>query len=52
MAEITSRAVATAERLAIERALMEGGGDAARAADRLQIGFKAFMAKMREHGIG
>ena len=51
MAEITSRAVATAERLAIERALMEGGGDAARAADRLQIGFKALMAKMREHGL-
>ena len=51
LAEITQRAVAEAERRAIRKALDDANGDAARAADRLQVGFKVLAAKMREYGF-
>jgi transcriptional regulator with PAS, ATPase and Fis domain len=51
LADVTARAVAEAERLAIRKALQEANGDAARAADRLQIGYKVLVAKMREQGL-
>ena len=51
LAEITQRAVAEAERRAIRKALDDVNGDAARAADRLQVGFKVLAAKMREYGF-
>jgi DNA-binding NtrC family response regulator len=51
LAEATSRAVAEVERQVIRRALDEHSGDAAKAADALQVGFKAFVAKRRALGI-
>ncbi len=48
LAEATARAVAEVERRKIQQALDEAGGDRGRAADRLQINFKALDAKMRE----
>jgi DNA-binding NtrC family response regulator len=51
LADITSRAIALAERQAIQQALMEANGDAPRAADRLQIGYKVLTAKMKALGF-
>jgi DNA-binding NtrC family response regulator len=51
LADITSRAVAEVERQAIRQALAEVNGDGPRAADRLQIGYKAFTAKMKALGL-
>jgi DNA-binding NtrC family response regulator len=51
LSDITSRAVAEAERLAIRQALAETNGDGPRAADRLQIGYKVFTAKMKALGL-
>jgi DNA-binding NtrC family response regulator len=51
LAEITSRAVAEAERQAIRQALAEVNGDGPRAADRLQIGYKVLTAKMKALGL-
>ena len=51
LAEITGRAVAEAERQAIRKALAEANGDGPRAADRLQIGYKALTSKMRSLGL-
>jgi DNA-binding NtrC family response regulator len=51
LADVMSRASDAVERQAIARALQEANGDTARAADRLQIGFKALTAKMRHHGL-
>jgi DNA-binding NtrC family response regulator len=39
------------EKLAIARALDQANGDVARAADRLQLGFKALSAKIRQYGL-
>ena len=39
------------ERRKIEQALKDAGGNRARAADVLQVGFKAFTAKLREYGL-
>lgn len=47
LTDITSRAVAEVERQAIRQALIESHGDVARAADRLQVGFKILTAKMK-----
>ena len=46
LADVTSHAVAVVERQVIAKALDENNGDVARAADRLQIGFKALTAKI------
>jgi transcriptional regulator with GAF, ATPase, and Fis domain len=51
LSDVTSRAMEAVERAAIARALEEANGDAARAADRLQIGFKALSAKIRQYGL-
>jgi len=51
LSDVTSRAMAEIERHAIRQALEEANGDVARAADRLQIGFKALTAKMRDYRI-
>jgi DNA-binding NtrC family response regulator len=51
LAEATSRAVEEVERQVIRRALDEHNGDVARAADALQIGFKALVAKRRALGV-
>ena len=51
LAGATQRVVAEVERRKIEQALREANGNRARAADVLQVGFKAFTAKLREYGI-
>jgi DNA-binding NtrC family response regulator len=51
MAAATARVVAEVERRKIEQALAEAGGNRAKAADALQLGLKAFTAKLREHGL-
>jgi DNA-binding NtrC family response regulator len=51
LADVTRRVTEAAEREAIVRALQEANGDTARAADRLQIGFKALTAKMKQYGM-
>jgi DNA-binding NtrC family response regulator len=48
LAEATTRVVAEVERRKIQQALDDAGGDRGRAADLLQINFKALEAKMRE----
>jgi DNA-binding NtrC family response regulator len=51
LAVATQRVVAEVERRKIEQALKDAGGNRARAADVLQVGFKAFTAKLREYGL-
>jgi DNA-binding NtrC family response regulator len=51
MAAATSRVVAEVERRKLEQALAEAGGNKARAADALQMGFKTLSSKLREYGI-
>jgi DNA-binding NtrC family response regulator len=51
LAEVSARAVADAERQAIQKALADHKGDPTRAADRLQIGYKTLVAKMRDYGL-
>lgn len=51
LSEVTSRATEAVERAAIIRALEQANGDVARAADRLQVGFKALSAKIRQYAI-
>ncbi|MDP2389891.1 MAG: helix-turn-helix domain-containing protein, partial [Acidobacteriota bacterium] len=48
LAEVTARAVGEVERRKVQQALLEAGGDRGRAADLLQINYKALEAKMRE----
>jgi DNA-binding NtrC family response regulator len=47
LSDVTHRAVMEVERQAIRQAIADSHGDLARAADRLQIGYKALTAKMR-----
>ena len=51
LSEVTSRAVAEVERRKIRHALREAGGDRARAADLLQVGYRALLAKLRDLGL-
>jgi DNA-binding NtrC family response regulator len=51
LAAATARVVKEVERRKIETALSEAGGDRGRAAEALQLGFKAFATKLREHGL-
>ena len=51
LAGATERIVGEVERRKIEQALQEAGGNRAKAAEALQIGFRAFTAKLREHGL-
>jgi len=49
--EATRRVVAEVERRKIEQALKEAEGNRLRAAELLQISQKAFLAKVKEHGL-
>jgi DNA-binding NtrC family response regulator len=51
LAAITKRAAEQAERHAIEHALSVTRGDVARAAEQLQVGFRALSTRMRALGI-
>jgi transcriptional regulator with GAF, ATPase, and Fis domain len=51
LAGATQRIVGEVERRKLEQALKEAGGNRAKAAEALQVGFKAFTAKLREHGF-
>jgi DNA-binding NtrC family response regulator len=51
LADVTHRAVLEVERQVIRQALADTSGDLAKAADRLQIGFKMLTAKMRALGL-
>jgi DNA-binding NtrC family response regulator len=51
MAAATSRVVTQVERRKLQQALADAGGNKAKAADALQIGFKTFTSKLREHGL-
>jgi transcriptional regulator with GAF, ATPase, and Fis domain len=51
LAEATARVTAEAERRKILRAVKEAGGDRARAADLLQVGYKALLSKIKDLGI-
>ena len=52
LAEATARTVTETERRKIQQALHEAGGDRGRAADLLQINYKALEVKLRELRIG
>jgi len=47
--EVARRAAATAERLKIADALKEADGNKGRAAELLQVSYKAFLSKLKEH---
>jgi two-component system, NtrC family, response regulator AtoC len=51
LAEATTRVVAEAERRKIQRAVRDAGGDKGRAADLLQVGYRALLVKMKELGL-
>jgi len=51
MAAATARVVAEVERRKMQAALSDAGGNRAKAAETLQLGFKAFTAKLKEHGL-
>jgi DNA-binding NtrC family response regulator len=51
LAEATARVTAEAERRKILRAIKEAGGDRARAADLLQVGYRALLSKIKDLGI-
>jgi len=51
MAAATARVVAEVERRKLQQALADAGGNKAKAAETLQLGFKSFTAKLREYGI-
>ena len=51
LAEATARIAAEVERRKILRAVREAGGDKGRAADALQVGYKALLAKIRDLGL-
>jgi DNA-binding NtrC family response regulator len=51
LADAMRRITAEVERRKLERALSEAGADKARAADALQISYKAFLQKLKEYSI-
>jgi len=51
LAEATRRIAAELERVKLEEALREGGGNKGRAAELLQISYKMFAAKLKEHKL-
>ena len=51
LAAATTRVVAEVERRKLEQALAEAGGNRGKAAEALQVAFKAFTSKLREHGL-
>jgi DNA-binding NtrC family response regulator len=51
LADATQRIISEVERRKIEQALKDAAGNRAKAADLLQVGFKAFAAKLRDYGL-
>jgi DNA-binding NtrC family response regulator len=51
LSDVTRRAVAEVERLKIEEVLREAEGNRGRAAELLQVSYKALLAKLKEHKI-
>jgi DNA-binding NtrC family response regulator len=51
MTDALRRVTADVERLKIAQALKDAGGNKERAAEALQVSYKAFLQKQREHGI-
>jgi DNA-binding NtrC family response regulator len=51
LAEVTRRVTAEVEKAKIEEVLREAGGNKGRAAELLQVGFKALLAKLKEYRI-
>ena len=51
LVEVTRRVTAEVEEVKIEEVLREAGGNKPRAAELLQISYKALLAKLKEHGI-
>ena len=51
LADATRRIVGEVERRKIEQALKEAVGNKGRAAELLQVGYKTFMAKLKEYGL-
>jgi DNA-binding NtrC family response regulator len=51
LAEATRRVQVACERWKIQQALAEAGGDKGRAAEALQLSYKALVTKLREYGI-
>ena len=51
LADVTRRVVGEVERRKIEQAMKEAAGNRLRAAELLQISQKAFLAKVKEHGL-
>jgi len=51
LADATRRVVAEVERRKIDQALREAAGNRGRAAEILQVSYKTFIAKLREHGL-
>jgi DNA-binding NtrC family response regulator len=43
--------VAEVERRKLQQALADAGGNKAKAAETLQLGFKTFTSKLRDYGI-
>ena len=52
LAEATRRILAEVERRKIEQTLKEVNGDVGRAAEALQVSYKALVAKIKEHRLG
>jgi transcriptional regulator with GAF, ATPase, and Fis domain len=51
LTEVARRAVANAERLKISEVLLEAEGNKGRAAELLQVSYKALLSKLKEHKI-
>jgi len=51
LTDATRRVVAEVERRKIDQALREAAGNRGRAAEILQVSYKTFTAKLREHGL-
>ena len=51
LADATRRTIGEVERRKIEQALHEAAGNRGRAAEILQVSYKTFTAKLREHGL-
>jgi DNA-binding NtrC family response regulator len=51
LAEVTRRILAEVERRKIEQALKDAGGNKGRASEMLQVSYKTFTAKLKEHGF-
>jgi DNA-binding NtrC family response regulator len=51
MGDVLRRITAEVERRKLERALKDAGGNRERAAEALQISYKALLQKQREYGI-